>query len=202
MGLLEIFLQVKGGYFPGACSEMDDCCERMGARQPGSCCATSDRFFMANRLLALVGDKGPFTVELPMAALAGWYKHPLTLPPSPPLLPPGLLPGVHHLQLHTRILFLDGLMIALVALHWWLVAQVLRRKEQFARWVWRPILVITIAGVVSALACLPPHGWHFPELIVMLSVLAALIGWLWAIGASAVSVAWSAYQWGYRRVHA
>jgi hypothetical protein len=160
-----------------------------------------DQFIMAIDYWPSPAIKSFYTVELPGALLVGWYKHPLSISAGPPLLPLGLLPGVHHLQLRTRIFFLDGLLIALVALHWWIVAQLLRRKQRFARWVRRPIIGITFAGVICAVACLPPHEGHFAELIVMFSAFAAAIGWLWAIGATALLMGRSAWQWGYARAH-
>jgi hypothetical protein len=160
-----------------------------------------DQFFMGIDYWPSSAIKGFHIVELPVALLVGWYKHPLSISAAPPLLPLVLLPGVHNLQVHTRILFLDGMVIALVALQWWVVAQVMRRKERFARWVRRPIIGITVAGVVCAVACLPPNEWHSAELIAMFSAFTALIGWLWVIGASALLMGRSVWQWGCARVH-
>jgi hypothetical protein len=146
--------------------------------------------------------KGYYVVEFPVALLVGWYRHPMSALDNPPLFPPALLPGTHYFRLRTRTVVLEALMIAIVALHWWAVAWVLRRKERFARWVKLPVIGMTIGGIVCAVACSVPRDWRLSDVLALVGLGAAMIGWIWVFSATAVYAVWSAYLWVYRRVHA
>jgi hypothetical protein len=150
-----------------------------------------DEWAMSVDFWPSLARKGYYVVELPVAFLVGWYHHPLSAQNVPPLLPLGLLLGTHHLGLHTRIIVFEALMIAIVALHWQIVVWVLRRKARFARWVRIPIIGITAGGVLCALGCLLPHGSRLPDLVALLALGGAAIGWVFAFGASAVYIVWS-----------
>jgi hypothetical protein len=144
--------------------------------------------------------KGYYMVEFPVALLVGWYQHPMSAQAIPPLSP-GLLPGTHRLRVHTRILVFEALMIAIVALHWWVVARVLKRKERFARWVRIPVIAITVGGIVCALACLPPRGWRAADVVALTALMVVMIGWAWIFGASVVYAVWSMCRGAYNSVH-
>jgi hypothetical protein len=146
--------------------------------------------------------KGYYVVEFPVALLVGWYQHPLSALGNPPLFPPALLPGLHYLRPRTRAVVLEALMVAIVALHWWAVAWVLRRQKRFARWVKLPVIGVTVGGVVCAVACLAPRDWMVSGLLALVALGVAMIGWIWVFSASAAYVVWSAYLWVYHRVHA
>jgi hypothetical protein len=141
-------------------------------------------------------------VEFPVALLVGWHQHPLSALRIPPLFPPALLPGLHYLRPRTRAVVLEALMVVIVALHWWAVAWVLRRKERFARWVKLPVIGVTVGGAVCAVACLVPRDWGVSDLLAFVAFGVAMIGWIWIFSASAVYAVWSAYLWVYQRAHA
>ncbi len=126
-------------------------------------------------------ELGYYVIEFPIAALVGWYQHP-TGPTAtdPTLLPPGLIPGIHRIPMHRRIMVIEGFMISLVAAFWWFVAKFLKRKERFGRCIRIPVLVFTGAGWVCAVACLLPSDWRVTDVVAGLSALVGAMGWLLA----------------------
>jgi hypothetical protein len=131
--------------------------------------------------------KAVYGVELPAAALIGWFWHPSAEHSA------GLLqPIVHRLTLgmsHApKILFLDCLLILAICGQWWAVGswldhRVTRNKLAGLR---RLAFTITVAGLLSMILCYA-GGWV--EVLGNLAALTAAIAWLGLLLGAAADLA-------------
>ena len=141
--------------------------------------------------------KGLYGVELPAAALVGWYWHPpYWHPPTSHSL--GLLqPLLHRVTLQIsaipKILLLDSLLIAAICGQWWLVGRWFGAREAQGKPVGfqqRLAMAITLAGLVSAISCRAQDEWEF---IAFLAAFIAAIAWLVLLLSAVVAMAISVY---------
>ena len=131
--------------------------------------------------------KAVYGVELPAAALIGWFWHPPTAHSA------GLLqPLLHKLALGmsptSKILVLDSLLILAIFGQWWVVGSWLDhrvRRNKSAR-LRRLALTITFAGLVSMILC-QATGWL--EILANLAALTAALAWLGLLLGAAADLA-------------
>ena len=127
-------------------------------------------------------------VELPAVAVVGWFRHPPTAHPRG-LLQPLLYRITLGISALRKILLLDSFLILAICEQWWLVGRWLDAREgerkpvKFKRGL---AMLITIAGLVSAILCRARDFWEF---VAALVAFLAAIAWLVLLVTAAVAVA-------------